>query len=98
MPLGDLGSRTGLSSTPITNMRQRMVHKGQATEGGNMEGEKQHTRRLHLFTNPKQPDVFMGMTDVAALTPAPRAETYLETSSYLKVLRGEAEMPLRTST
>lgn len=65
-----------------------------------MEGKKRHTRRLHLFTNPKRPDVFMGMTDVAPLTPAPEARSYWEeaTSSYLKVLRGETEIPLRTST
>ena len=46
-----------------------------------MKGDKQETRRLHLLTNPKRPDVFMSMSDDAVLAPpsvipTPRARSY----------------------
>jgi hypothetical protein len=46
-----------------------------------MKRDKQQTARLHLLTNPKQPDVFMGMADDAApeplpVIPTPRARSY----------------------
>jgi hypothetical protein len=46
-----------------------------------MKERKQQTRRLHLLTKPKQPDVFMGMADDAApesppVIPTPRARSY----------------------
>ncbi len=46
-----------------------------------MKGSKRQTRRLHLLTNPKPPDVFMGTSDDAVLEPppvipTPRARSY----------------------
>jgi hypothetical protein len=46
-----------------------------------MKERKKQTRRLHLLTNPKQPDIFMGMSDDAVLDPPPviptaRARSY----------------------
>lgn len=48
---------------------------------GDMKERKEETRRLHLLTNPEPPDVFMGMSDDAALEPppvipTPRARSY----------------------
>lgn len=54
-----------------------------------MKEPKQKTRRLHLLTNPKHPDVFMGMSDDAApelaqVIPTPLADSYWDHPSHLK--------------
>jgi hypothetical protein len=46
-----------------------------------MKERKDKMRRLHLLTDPKQPDVFMGMANDAApesppMIPTPRARSY----------------------
>jgi hypothetical protein len=46
-----------------------------------MKWDRQQTRRLHILTSPKRPDVFMGMADDAApeplrVIPTPRARSY----------------------
>jgi hypothetical protein len=53
-----------------------------------MAGETQPTRRLHLITNPKQPDGFMGVTDgsdpaPAAVIPTPRSTSHRNHPSYI---------------
>jgi hypothetical protein len=46
-----------------------------------MKERKEETRRLHLITNPKQSDIFMGISHDAApepppVIPTPRARSY----------------------
>jgi hypothetical protein len=59
---------------------------GPDRHGGNMAVHKA-TKRLHLFTNPRRPEVFMGMSDAtnpepAALIPTPLADSYWDHPSH----------------